>query len=312
MNGVGEFYRDTYGNGPYPDEPYNVPYSGGYGGAGMEPDEGFPSPMSFVWEKLKDKFFSRAPHLRPSGYVARGVGVIDYIPDVDEIEKHEVSEDGEAVTPVSFMDLPCITPPEGVFCVYGRPGCGKTVFSSALVDRMLSENPGVFQHVYIFVPGVRQEWSAIAAKHKNVTTLAKVRLEILGKIIQNQKERYSRGMPNKIMVILDDQMGQGQGIHNGPLGDLIDRIAASNRQPELNIVFFVLAQHVSFIPPSMRLTTRMIAYSQPTDDSLDAIFGAQGITCNKEEIKSYAQANQFVVVDCWTSKLYATKSYHLK
>ena len=114
------------------------------------------------------------------------------------------------------------------------------------------------------------------------------------------------------MIILDDQMGQGQGIHTGPIGDLIDRIAASNRQPELNIVFFVLAQHVSFIPPSMRLTARMIAYSQPTDDSLDAILGAQGIQCNKDEIKAYAQANQFVVVDCWTSKVYATKSYHLQ
>lgn len=312
MDGVGEFYRDTYGNGPYPDEPYNVPDTISDYWHGMESDQGFSTPLSSLWGRVKDKFFSRASHFRHPRGIPRGEGVIDYIPDVNEIEKHEVAEEGESVIPIGFMDLPCISPPEGVFCVYGRPGCGKTVFSSALVDRMLSENPGVFQHVYIFVPGVRREWSAIATKHKNVTTLAKVRPEMLGKIIQNQKDRYSRGMPNKIMVILDDQMGQGQGIHNGPLGDLIDRIAASNRQPELNIVFFVLAQHVSFIPPSMRLTTRMIAYSQPTDDSLDAIFGAQGISCNKEEIKSYAQANQFVVVDCWTSNLYATKSYHLK
>jgi len=79
----------------------------------------------------------------------------------------------------------------------------------------------------------------------------------------------------------------------------------------LNIVFFVLAQHVSFIPPSMRLTARMMAYTQPTDDSLDAIMGCQGIQLDKDADKADAQSNQFVVIDCWTNNVYATKSYHL-
>lgn len=308
----GEFYRDTYGDGPYPDEPYNS-YGAGHGFLDdLECDKEYESPLSSIWKRVRSHLFPGVSDNRSQDGPGPGYVGIEDVPDASDITKFDVPEEGEPVIPVSFMELPCIYPPEGVFCVYGRPGCGKTVFSSALVDRMLSENPGVFQHTFIFVPGVRAEWQAISKKHKNVTTMTKIRPEILSRIVKNQRDRYTKNLPNKIMMILDDQMGQGQGIHAGPMGDLIDRIAASNRQPELNIVFFVLAQHVSFIPPSMRLTTRMIAYSQPTDDSLDSIFGSQGISCDKDAIKSYAQSNQFVVVDCWTSKLYATKSYHLK
>lgn len=308
----GEFYRDTYGNGPYPDEPYNSFGPGDVSFGDMEPYPSYETPIGSLWRRIKTRFFPGSPGPGPTSVDGFYDGGVVDIPDASDIAKFDVAEDGEPVTPVGFLDLPVFDPPQGVYLVYGRPGCGKTVFSAACVDRLLSENPGVFQHTFIYVPGVRPEWTAITQKHKNVTTLCKVRPEMLGKIIQNQKERYVKGLPNKIMIVLDDQMGQGQGIHTGPIGDLIDRIAASNRQPELNVVFFVLAQHVSFIPPSMRLTARMIAYSQPTDDSLDAIFGAQGLQCNKDEIKAYAQANQFVVVDCWTSKVYATKSYHLK
>lgn len=312
MHVGGEFYRDTYGNGPYPDEPYNSVGPGHVALDGVESYAGYETPIESLWRRIKTRFF---PGPVTPGHTNDGSlssGVIADVPDVSDISKFEVEENGEPVTPIGFMDLPVFQPPQGVYLVYGRPGCGKTVFSAACVDRLLCENQGLFQHTFIYVPGIRPEWTAISKKHKNVTTLSKVRPEMLGKIIQNQKDRYVKNLPNKIMIILDDQMGQGQGIHAGPIGDLIDRIAASNRQPELNIVFFVLAQHVSFIPPSMRLTARMIAYSQPTDDSLDAILGAQGIQCNKDEIKAYAQANQFVVVDCWTSKVYATKSYHLQ
>lgn len=312
MNVGGEFYRDTYGNGPYPDEPYSGVLSSPESFHGFQHDQGYPTPISALWEKFRSYVFGRAPVFRHTNGVDDGWRCVPDVPDVTDISKYDVPEDGECVTPVGFMDLPVLSPPEGVFLVYGRPGSGKTVFSAACVDRLLTENAGVFQHTFIFVPGVRPEWQAIQRVHKNVTTLTKVRPEMLGRIVQNQKERYLKNQPNKLLVVLDDQMGQGQGIHTGPVGDLIDRIAASNRQPELNIVFFVLAQHVSFIPPSMRLTARMIAYSQPTDDSLESILGSQGIQANREEIKSYAQANQFVVVDCWTSKLYATKSYHLK
>ena len=232
------------------------------------------------------------------------------VPDVNDVTKNDVS-DATEIQPISFTDLPMLDPPEGVFCIYGRPGSGKTVFTSAMVDLMLIANQGVFQHVFIFVPGDRPEWLAIKRRHSNVTILKKARDSNIGAIVKNQRALYDKGKPNKIMMILDDQMGQGQGIHNGPMGDLIDRIAASNRQPELNIVFFVLAQHVSFIPPSMRLTARMMAYTQPTDDSLDAIMGCQGIQLDKDAVKAYAQSNQFVVIDCWTNNVYATKSYHL-
>lgn len=273
-----------------------------------------PTPLSSAWNGLLG-YIGRAPSgVGSKGSFVRGVedGTVTpvQVPASEEIQRMPV-EDNTVIEPVEFTQLPVIDPPEGVFCIYGRPGSGKTVFTSALVDLMLIANQGLFQHVFIFVPGDRPEWKAIERRHSNVTILRKARETNIAAIVKNQKSLYEKGKPNKIMMIFDDQMGQGQGIHNGPLGDLIDRIAASNRQPELNIVFFVLAQHVTFIPPSMRLTARMMAYTQPTDDSLDTIMGCQGIQLDKEMVKAYAQSNQFVVLDCWTSKVYATKSYHL-
>ena len=272
------------------------------------------SPVSNLWHGMLSSIGRSPSDGGHSGSFIRGAGdgMISpvEVPGVEDVVRTDVS-DSTVIEPVSFTDLPMIDPPEGVFCIYGRPGSGKTVFTSAMVDLMLISNQGVFQHVFIFVPGDRPEWLAIKRRHSNVTILKKARDSNIGAIVKNQRSLYEKGKPNKIMMILDDQMGQGQGIHNGPMGDLIDRIAASNRQPELNIVFFVLAQHVSFIPPSMRLTARMMAYTQPTDDSLDAIMGCQGIQLDKDAVKAYAQSNQFVVIDCWTNRVYATKSYHL-
>lgn len=303
---------DDYG--PHSDEPDTHSQSFYAGVPGVACPSGYESPVERAWSSVKNRIIGSRVGRSLSRLSHRGMysGIVSEAPAADEMVRYSVPEGGRGVTPVGFMDLPVFEPPQGVYLVYGRPGCGKTVFSAACVDRLMSENPGVFQHIFIFVPGDRPEWDAIKTKYGNVTMIKKVTAAALSRIVRAQKDRYHTGKENKIMIILDDQMGQGQGIHDGPLGDLIDRIAASNRQPELNIVFFVLAQHVSFIPPSMRLTARMVAYSQPTEDSLSAILGTQGIECNKEEIKSYAQANQFVVFDCWSDGIFVTKSYHFK
>lgn len=273
-----------------------------------------PSPVTNLWHGLLG-YVGRSPVAEGyTGSVVRGIddGTVTpvSIPSSTEIQRVQV-DDKTVIEPIDFTQLPVLEPPVGVFCIYGRPGSGKTVFTSALVDMMLIANQGLFQHIFIFVPGDRPEWLAIQRRHTGVTIHREATEAIMTAIVKNQRALYERGKPNKIMIILDDQMGQGQGIHHGPLGELINRIAASNRQPELNIVFFVLAQHVSFIPPSMRLTARMMAYTQPSDDSLDMIMASQGIYLDKDEVKAYAQSNQFVVLDCWTLKVYATKSYVL-
>lgn len=273
------------------------------------------SPVQSIWRSLSSRrrraLSSQGSSFRDVDGNVDGDGNVIEAPDVHDIVMHE-ADNSPSITPVGFMDLPVFKPPEGVYCIYGRPGSGKTVFASALVDHMLITNPGLFSHVYVFVPGDRPEWLALKRRHTHVTILRRFRDEIVSLIVRNQRARYQKGKNNKIIIILDDQMGQGQGIHTGPIGDLIDRIAASNRQPELNIVFFVLAQHVTFIPPSMRVTTRMMAYTQPSEESLSTISACQGFKVDKAMVNAYAQANQFVVFDFWANRAYATKSYHIK
>lgn len=194
----------------------------------------------------------------------------------------------------------------GVTMVYGPPHSGKTTLVAAMVRKLMETID--YYAIVIFCPGGRDEWDEISQMDPaKVVWVNSNEEHAMMTIVKNQRERVERRLPNKLLMIWDDQVGTTQ-MHDGILKTACSKFAACGRQKENNLTWFCCAQSPNFANPTVRQSARMVMFSQLGDYALDYVLEASQVFVSKEICFSLAFNYQFIVLDDRSHKAFIVKA----
>ena len=194
----------------------------------------------------------------------------------------------------------------GVVVVYGPPRCGKTTIVSRMADRLMSMIE--FDTIAIFCPGTRGEWKDLEKRAPEKTLYVMEHEDFaMRTIVRNQVELAKKKLPNKLLMIWDDQVGT-TSMHKGSLEKICKKFAACGRQEENNVCWFVCAQSPSFCNPTVRQSARLIMFSQCGPSAVELILDSSQVHVSEDDAFSIAFEHQFVVLDNVSHRAYVVKT----
>jgi hypothetical protein len=221
------------------------------------------------------------------------------------------SEEDVCDVPIIQSDLyslPFFPTMEGVIPIYGPPHSGKTVIAKEIVNSLISRND--YWMIVVFCPSTRPEWVQVSQDHRVSKKFLFVHKDEdiwLDTIIENQEARHKNGMPNKLLMVWDDQLG-GVDMLTQPFISLCRTLGCRARQPEINCTWIVLTQLPTFCSPAVRTNARCVFFSNCPELSLDHILTASLQNVDRVKILTVAHSFQFVCFDTRENKIYVTKA----
>lgn len=213
------------------------------------------------------------------------------------------------VEPIDLLALPALDDLTGIVPVYAPPRRGKTTIASILVLDALKRRKWVM--VYIFCPEPRPEWELVRAacearsiQFVYVKDNEDISLEVL---MELQHEAYTKKQKNDCLLVWDDQMGT-VNMNAPPFNTICTKLAARARQPEMNIVWFILAQYPIALSPSVRCTSRLVFFAGTSAQSAALIFDSLAQQIDLEKVLQYDTDHQFICFDTIDRRLFVTKA----
>lgn len=135
-------------------------------------------------------------------------------------------------------------------------------------------------------------------------------IKALDTIIQDNFERYQKGESNLLSVIVDDGMG-ALNMRNKEGKKIMERIGASTRHREINIIFHLCCQNVKYPPPEIRDNAHFLFMGKSSGAQVNKAVDMQDTYDNnrlKSVVGKHTKNYQFVMFDKLKSRVCVTKA----
>lgn len=202
--------------------------------------------------------------------------------------------------------------PKGIHLYTGmQEKAGKSNMCSAVAKRQWETFPEITD-LYVLCPGgkTKSAYKWVLDQLGPDRIIEGGFIKALDTIIQDNFERYQKGEPNLLTVIVDDGMG-ALNMRNKEGKKIMERIGASTRHKEINIIFHLCCQNVKYPPPEIRDNAHFLFMGKSSGAQVNKAVDMQDTYDNnrlRSVVGKYTKNYNFVMFDKLKSRVCVTKA----